>query len=116
VTAQALKTNPRRHFIATPNHWHSLMTIWAAQAGKHVYVEKPMSHDIAEGGFEVEEIRRCGATRHPKPQQRTIQPASHPRGQIREAENSYGYACKERDGIAENHLSQPGLELWRGPA
>ena len=35
--------------IATPNHWHSLMTIWAAQAGKHVYVEKPMSHDIAEG-------------------------------------------------------------------
>ena len=29
--------------IATPNHWHSLMTIWAAQAGKHVYVEKPMS-------------------------------------------------------------------------
>src|SRR5262245_41563427 len=26
--------------IATPNHWHSLMTIWAAQAGKHVYVEK----------------------------------------------------------------------------
>ncbi|MFM7927121.1 MAG: Gfo/Idh/MocA family protein, partial [Pirellula sp.] len=28
--------------IATPNHWHSLMTIWAAQAGKHVYVEKPM--------------------------------------------------------------------------
>ncbi|MGI9472855.1 MAG: Gfo/Idh/MocA family protein, partial [Rubripirellula sp.] len=29
--------------IATPNHWHSLMTIWGAQAGKHVYVEKPMS-------------------------------------------------------------------------
>ena len=29
--------------IAAPNHWHSLMTIWAAQAGKHVYVEKPMS-------------------------------------------------------------------------
>ena len=35
--------------VATPNHWHSLITIWAAQAGKHVYVEKPMSHDIAEG-------------------------------------------------------------------
>ena len=35
--------------IAAPNHWHSLMTIWAAQAGKHVYVEKPMSHDVQEG-------------------------------------------------------------------
>ena len=40
--------------IATPNHWHSLMTIWAAQAGKHVYVEKPMSHDVAEGRIVVE--------------------------------------------------------------
>ena len=40
--------------IATPNLWHSLMTIWAAQAGKHVYVEKPMSHDIAEGRIVVE--------------------------------------------------------------
>ena len=40
--------------IATPNHWHSLITIWAAQAGKHVYVEKPMSHDVAEGRIAVE--------------------------------------------------------------
>src|SRR5437879_11545645 len=30
--------------IATPNHWHSLQTIWACQAGKDVYVEKPCSH------------------------------------------------------------------------
>jgi predicted dehydrogenase len=35
--------------VATPNHWHSLITIWAAQAGKNVYVEKPMSHDVGEG-------------------------------------------------------------------
>ena len=35
--------------VATPNHWHTMMTIWAAQAGKHVYVEKPASHDIYEG-------------------------------------------------------------------
>ena len=34
--------------VATPNHWHSLMTIWAAQAGKHVYVEKPVGNSIAE--------------------------------------------------------------------
>jgi len=31
--------------IATPNHWHSLMGIWAAQAGKDIYVEKPCSHN-----------------------------------------------------------------------
>ncbi|QDV68004.1 Glucose--fructose oxidoreductase precursor [Rosistilla carotiformis] len=35
--------------IATPNHWHALMTIWACQAGKDVYVEKPCSHNIYEG-------------------------------------------------------------------
>ncbi|MCC6820402.1 MAG: Gfo/Idh/MocA family oxidoreductase [Verrucomicrobiota bacterium] len=35
--------------IATPNHWHTLAAIWAAQAGKDVYVEKPLSHSIYEG-------------------------------------------------------------------
>src|SRR3984893_17697767 len=35
--------------IATPNHWHSLMAIWACQAGKDVYVEKPCSHSLWEG-------------------------------------------------------------------
>jgi predicted dehydrogenase len=35
--------------IATPNHWHSLATIWACQAGKDVYVEKPCSHNVFEG-------------------------------------------------------------------
>ena len=35
--------------IATPNHWHALATIWAVQAGKHVYVEKPASHTVWEG-------------------------------------------------------------------
>jgi len=40
--------------IATPNHWHSLATIWACQAGKDVYVEKPASHNIYEGRKMVE--------------------------------------------------------------
>ncbi len=44
--------------IATPNHWHALMTVWACQAGKHVYVEKPVSHSIWEGRKMVEAARK----------------------------------------------------------
>ncbi|OAI47505.1 dehydrogenase [Planctomycetaceae bacterium SCGC AG-212-F19] len=44
--------------IATPNHWHALMTIWACQAGKDVYVEKPASHNIHEGRIAVEAARK----------------------------------------------------------
>jgi len=40
--------------VATPNHWHALSTIWAAQAGKHVYVEKPSSHNVFEGRKMIE--------------------------------------------------------------
>jgi predicted dehydrogenase len=40
--------------IATPNHWHSLAAIWAMQAGKDVYVEKPISHNVWEGRRVVE--------------------------------------------------------------
>jgi hypothetical protein len=44
--------------IATPNHWHALATIWALQAGKHVYVEKPASHTVWEGRKMVEAARK----------------------------------------------------------
>ena len=44
--------------FATPNHWHSLGTIWACQAGKDVYVEKPLSHNIWEGRKLVEAARK----------------------------------------------------------
>ncbi|MCX7825372.1 MAG: Gfo/Idh/MocA family oxidoreductase [Verrucomicrobiae bacterium] len=40
--------------IATPNHWHALGAIWAIQAGKDVYVEKPVSHNVWEGRKVVE--------------------------------------------------------------
>jgi predicted dehydrogenase len=43
---------------ATPNHWHSLITIWACQAGKDVYVEKPVSHNVWEGRKMVEAARK----------------------------------------------------------
>jgi len=44
--------------IATPNHWHALATIWACQAGKDVYVEKPASHNIYESHKMVEAARK----------------------------------------------------------
>src|SRR5882672_2821508 len=47
-------------FIATPNHWHALAAIWAMQAGKDVYVEKPVSHNISEGRRIVQVARKLG--------------------------------------------------------
>src|SRR5258706_7081592 len=44
--------------IATPNHWHSLMGIWACQAGKDVYVEKPCSHNTFEGRQLVRAVKK----------------------------------------------------------
>lgn len=46
--------------IATPNHWHALLTVWALRAGKDVYVEKPVSHNVWEGAQMVEEAKRAG--------------------------------------------------------
>src|SRR5262245_31470441 len=44
--------------IAAPNHWHSLAGIWAMQAGKDVYVEKPVSHNVSEGRRMVQASRK----------------------------------------------------------
>jgi predicted dehydrogenase len=47
-------------FIAAPNHWHALAAIWAMQAGKDAYVEKPVSHNVQEGRRIVEVARKTG--------------------------------------------------------
>src|SRR5437763_6613754 len=46
--------------IATPNHWHALMAVWAMQAGKDVYVEKPCSHNVQEGRVITQWARQLG--------------------------------------------------------
>ena len=46
--------------VALPNHWHALATVWACQAGKDVYVEKPFSYDLWEGRQMVAAARKYG--------------------------------------------------------
>ena len=46
--------------IATPNHWHALMSVWAMQAGKDVYIEKPCSHNVREGRVMTQWARKLG--------------------------------------------------------
>jgi predicted dehydrogenase len=111
--------------IAAPNHWHSLMTIWGAQAGKHVYVEKPMSHDIAEGRVAWEAQKKYNVVVQHGTQSRSsagnagLHQAIH-EGKFGRLKISYGYACKPRNGIGFKEPSDPPANLdwnlWRGPA
>ena len=59
-------------FLATPDHWHALMTIMACQAGKDVYVEKPCSTTVQEGRAMVEAARRYGRVVQVGTQQRSM--------------------------------------------
>src|SRR5437016_12682173 len=51
------KQRPDIAIVATPDHWHPLITIAAVKAGAHVYVEKPISHTILEGRAMVRAAR-----------------------------------------------------------
>ena len=111
--------------VATPNHWHSLITIWAAQAGKHVYVEKPMSHDVGEGRICVEAQKKYGVVIQHGTQRRSsaevagLHEAIHA-GKFGRLKISYGYCCKPRGSIGIEPISAPpenlDWDLWRGPA
>ena len=111
--------------VATPNHWHTLVTIWACQAGKDVYVEKPCSHN----GFECKQIVAAA-----RKYNRMVQQGSQIRssvavqeavqkmreGLIGEVYLSRGLCYKWRDTIGRTPVSAvpPGVDydLWTGPA
>lgn len=57
--------------IGTPDHWHALMTVLACQAGKDVYVEKPVSHNVIEGQRMVDAARKYGRVVQAGTQQRS---------------------------------------------
>jgi predicted dehydrogenase len=111
--------------IATPNHWHALMTIWACQAGKDVYVEKPCSHNIFEGRQMVAAARKY---------RRIVQHGTNSRSSpaVREAIEKLregvigdvylarGLCFRYRDTIGHTPDAPvpPGVDydLWLGPA
>jgi len=111
--------------IATPNHWHSLMGIWACQAGKDVYVEKPCSHNIFEGRQLVRAAEKYG---------RIVQHGTNSRSgvAVREAVDKMregvigdvymarGLCFKWRDSIGRKPQEPvpAGVDynLWTGPA
>ena len=90
--------------IATPNHWHSLQAIWACQAGKDVYVEKPCSHNVFEGRKLVEAARKYDRIVQHGTQSRSDrlwakQVAAVRSGKYGKLLISYGYASKPRPSI-----------------
>jgi predicted dehydrogenase len=110
--------------IATPNHHHTLQTIWACQAGKDVYVEKPCSHDM----FEARQIAAAAQKYKRMVQHGTQQRSSIGReavqkmrgGLIGDIYMARGLCFKRRDTIGRKPVSAvpPGVnyDLWLGPA
>ncbi len=111
--------------VATPNHWHSLMTIWSCQAGKDVYVEKPCSHNVHEGRIAVETARKYNRIVQHGTQSRsdgrwakiTAAVRAGTFGQLRVAR---GLCYKKRPSIGNKPMGSAPPELdfniWLGPA
>jgi predicted dehydrogenase len=111
--------------VATPNHWHSLMVIWAAQAGKHCFVEKPASHSFHEGRIALEAANKYGVVVQHGTQRRSdrsyanVIKAIHS-GKFGKLAISHGFASKSRRSIGHKPNGTPpewlDWNMWRGPA
>ena len=112
--------------IATPNHWHSLMAVWACQAGKDVYVEKPVSHNVWEGRKIAEAAAKYGRIVQAGTQSRSDE-ALHElaaylkTGQIGKILRARGLCYKRRDNIGKVAGPQPippgvDYDLFCGPS
>ena len=112
--------------VATSNHWHCLASIWAMEAGKHVYVEKPLSHNQWEGQQTVAPAKKynrvcaIGTQQRSDPMQAEIQKFLHEDkalGEIQSARvNRYGV----RGAIGKRPTPLPisqdvDYDLWLGP-
>jgi predicted dehydrogenase len=112
--------------IAAPNHWHALMAVWACQAGKDVYVEKPVSHNVWEGRKIVEAAAKYGrvvqaGTQHRSDEGLAGALESIRRGELGKTRLVRGFCYKRRDSIGKAGGPQPipsaiDYDLWTGPA
>jgi predicted dehydrogenase len=112
--------------IATPNHWHSLQGIWACQAGKDVYVEKPVSHNVWEGAQLVAAARKYQRIVQAGMQCRSSQGIADGialvrAGNLGRIQLARGLCYKPRPSIGKVTAPQvvpPHVdhELWTGPA
>jgi len=112
--------------IAAPNHWHSLMAIWACQAGKDVYVEKPISHNIWEGRKVVQAAQKYKRIVQAGTQSRSDKGLQEAfayikAGNLGKIIVARGFCYKKRDSIGKVRGPQPipksvQYDLWTGPA
>lgn len=110
--------------IATPDHWHALAALWAMQAGKDVYVEKPVSHNLREGRRLVEAARRygrvcqAGMQIRSSPGMRAAIDFLHA-GKLGRVTVAHGLCYRLRLPIGRESVAPPSTvdyDLWSGPA
>ncbi|HTZ84779.1 MAG TPA: Gfo/Idh/MocA family oxidoreductase [Candidatus Acidoferrales bacterium] len=111
--------------VATPDHWHTPIAIAALQAGKHVYVEKPCSHNPAEGALLVEAQQKYGKLVQMGTQQRSSPHTIEIVGKIHAGLIGRPYYAKawytntrKSIGVGKEIPVPPQLDwdLWQGPA